>query len=183
MRYTHHRGLAAVTRWVRLKYAAMNLKKLANWSWNSLLFLANITYFCPRYAKAPVLAHRKLGFFDRLKGTELFAQSLFQLVKKLPKRPHFLYNRGNGGVFVEQWRKDARKEAIIIDIDSLVPADHLLRRIEKVMDYEWLYERLEPYYCHDNGRPGTDPVVLIRMVFFSIYSESLLYGRHIGRFR
>ncbi len=66
-----------------------------------------------------------------------------QLVKKLPKRPHFLYNRGNGGVFMEQWRKDARKEAIIIDIDSLVPADHLLRRIEKVMDYEWLYERLD----------------------------------------
>lgn len=27
MRYTHHRGLAAVTRWVRLKFAAMNLKK------------------------------------------------------------------------------------------------------------------------------------------------------------
>ena len=26
MRYTHHRGLAAVTRWVRLKFAAMNLK-------------------------------------------------------------------------------------------------------------------------------------------------------------
>ena len=25
-------GLAAVTRWVRLKYAAMNLKKLAQWS-------------------------------------------------------------------------------------------------------------------------------------------------------
>jgi hypothetical protein len=27
-----------------------------------------------------------------------------------------------------------------------------------------LYERLHPYYCHDNGRPGTDPVVLIKMV-------------------
>lgn len=40
MRYTHHRGLAAVTRWVRLKYAAMNLKKLAEWSWrNSVLNL------------------------------------------------------------------------------------------------------------------------------------------------
>ena len=35
MRYTHHRGLAAVTRWVRLKFAAMNLKKLANWSWKN----------------------------------------------------------------------------------------------------------------------------------------------------
>ena len=31
MRYTHHRGLARVTTWVRLKYAAMNLKKLAKW--------------------------------------------------------------------------------------------------------------------------------------------------------
>ena len=33
MRYTHHRGLAAVTRWVRLKFAAMNLKKLARRKW------------------------------------------------------------------------------------------------------------------------------------------------------
>ncbi len=32
--------------------------------------------------------------------------------------------------------------------------DHLLRKIEKVMDYDWLYERLNPYYCHTNGRPG-----------------------------
>ena len=38
MRYTHHRGLAAVTRWVRLKFAAMNLKKLAIWSWNDSSF-------------------------------------------------------------------------------------------------------------------------------------------------
>ena len=45
-----------------------------------------------------------------------------------------------------------------------MPKDHLLRKIEKVMDYEWLYERLNPYYCHNNGRPGTDPVVLIKMV-------------------
>lgn len=30
MRYTHHRGLAAVTRWVRLKYVAMNLKNWPN---------------------------------------------------------------------------------------------------------------------------------------------------------
>lgn len=29
MRYTLYRGLAQVSKWVRLKYAAMNLKKLA----------------------------------------------------------------------------------------------------------------------------------------------------------
>ena len=65
---------------------------------------------------------------------------------------------------MEQWRKDARREVAITDIEALVPEEHLLRQIEKVMDYEWLYERLEPYYCHENGRPGTDPVVLIKMV-------------------
>ena len=31
MRYTFYRGLAQVSNWVRLKFAAMNLKKLAIW--------------------------------------------------------------------------------------------------------------------------------------------------------
>ena len=65
---------------------------------------------------------------------------------------------------MENWKKDARREPVIVDIDALVPKDHLLRKIDKVMDYDWLYERLDPYYCHTNGRPGTDPVVLIKMV-------------------
>ena len=37
---------------------------------------------------------------------------------------------------MEQWRKDARSEAIIVDLEALVPQDHLLRKIEKEMDYE-----------------------------------------------
>lgn len=65
---------------------------------------------------------------------------------------------------METWRRDKRREPVITDVDTLVPKGHLLRKIDRVMDYEWLYERLEPYYCHDNGRPGTDPVVLIKMV-------------------
>ena len=44
---------------------------------------------------------------------------------------------------MEKWGKDARREAVIVDLDMLVPKDHLLRKIEKVMDYDWLYERLE----------------------------------------
>lgn len=35
MRYTWYRGLAQVTNWVKLKYAAMNLKKLAMWKWKN----------------------------------------------------------------------------------------------------------------------------------------------------
>lgn len=65
---------------------------------------------------------------------------------------------------MQGWKRDGRKEVVMVDVDALVPKDHLLRKIEKVMDYEWLYTLLSPYYCHDNGRPGTDPVVLIKMV-------------------
>ena len=61
---------------------------------------------------------------------------------------------------MEDWRKDARREPILVDLEALVSETHLLRKIERVMDYEWLYERLAPYYCHDNGRPGADPVVM-----------------------
>ena len=76
---------------------------------------------------------------------------------------------------MDEWKKDARRDVVFVDIDALVPQDHLLRKIEKVMDYDWLYERLDPYYCHDNGRPGTDPVVLIKMVLIQH-----LYGIRIS---
>lgn len=80
---------------------------------------------------------------------------------------------------MEQWKKDLRKEAVITDLEALVPKDHLLRKIEKVMDYEWLYERLDPYYCHNNGRPGTDPVVLIKMVLIQhLYGTPSLRQTH-----
>ena len=50
MRYTHHRGLTRVTNWVRLKFAAMNLKKLAVWRWkerfSSLVFLFLYDLYC-----------------------------------------------------------------------------------------------------------------------------------------
>ena len=45
---------------------------------------------------------------------------------------------------MEKWKKDARKEAMVVDIDMLVPKTHLLRKIEKVIDYDWLYEN-EPF--------------------------------------
>ena len=68
-------------------------------------------------------------------------QRPFQSVKKLCKRPCFCYNRRNGGVFMENWRKDARHEPIIVDLEALVPKEHLLRKIEKVMDQDAGHQR------------------------------------------
>ena len=80
---------------------------------------------------------------------------------------------------MEEWKKDARRDVVMTDIDALVPKDHLLRKIERVMDYDWLYERLDPYYNHEEGRPGTDPVVLIKMVLIQhLYGMTSLRQTH-----
>ena len=52
----------------------------------------------------------------------------------------------------------------IVAIDSLVPRDHLLRKIDQAVDFNRLYEMVGPLYCEDNGRPSIDPVVLFKMV-------------------
>ena len=56
MRYTNHRGLARVSTWVRLKYAAMNLKKIAVWKWNTLPLSALYAVFFPYCRQDLVLA-------------------------------------------------------------------------------------------------------------------------------
>ncbi len=52
----------------------------------------------------------------------------------------------------------------IVDTESLVPKDHLLRKIDAAVDFNKIYDMVEPLYCQDNGRPSVDPVVLFKMV-------------------
>ena len=54
MRYTQHRGLARVSNWVRLKFAAMNLKKMAKWSWDNFILQALFFIFSPNYERIPI---------------------------------------------------------------------------------------------------------------------------------
>ena len=54
MRYTQYRGLAQVTNWVKLKFAAMNLKKLATWKWRDLLSSFRFAVFSLIYVRDPV---------------------------------------------------------------------------------------------------------------------------------
>ncbi len=62
-------------------------------------------------------------------------------------------------------------------LDDRVPADHLLRRIDAVLDLSWLRAELAPYYSH-TGSPSVDPELLIRMLVigycYSIRSERRL---------
>jgi transposase len=60
------------------------------------------------------------------------------------------------------------------DLEKVVPADHLVRQIDAVLDLNWVHKELSPYYSH-TGRPSIDPVLMIRMLIvgyvFAIRSE------------
>ncbi len=61
--------------------------------------------------------------------------------------------------------KAERNQMEFFCIDSFVPQDHLLRKIEDAVDFSMLYEIVGELYCHNNGRPSVDPVVLFKIVF------------------
>jgi transposase len=56
----------------------------------------------------------------------------------------------------------------------VVPPDHLVRQIDRLLDLGRVHKESAPYYSH-TGRPSIDPVLMIRMLLvgyvFAIRSE------------
>lgn len=71
-----------------------------------------------------------------------------------------------------------QNEIEMVTIEELVPTDHILRKIDRHFDFSFVHERMDHLYCHNNGRPAIDPVVLFKMLFigymFGIRSERQL---------
>ncbi len=65
----------------------------------------------------------------------------------------------------------------VFNPEGRVLANHLLRRIDAVLDLTWLRSGLSPFYSH-TGRPSVDPELMIRMLLvgycYSIRSERRL---------
>ena len=49
-------------------------------------------------------------------------------------------------------------------LQQLLPEDHVLARVDWVLDLGWLGEGVADCYCADNGRPGIDPEVAVRLM-------------------
>lgn len=48
-------------------------------------------------------------------------------------------------------------------LESLIPEDHRLRKLNRVLDLGFVHEAVRERYCPDNGRPSIDPEVVIRL--------------------
>lgn len=66
----------------------------------------------------------------------------------------------------------------IVTLDQLVPADHLLRKIDRVIDFSFIHDLTAALYCADNGRPPLDPTLMFKALFigylFGVRSERQL---------
>ena len=77
-------------------------------------------------------------------------------------------------------RKPAPQQTALemVSLDGLVPKDHLLRKIEAVIDFSFIHDRVAGLYCPDNGRPPLDPTLMFKALFigylFGVRSERQL---------
>lgn len=56
-----------------------------------------------------------------------------------------------------------RKQLQVLSVDDMVPQDHMLRLIDKAIDWSFIYDLVEDKYSATTGRPSIDPVTLIKI--------------------
>lgn len=64
-----------------------------------------------------------------------------------------------------------REQLQIYCMDDLVPQDHLLRLIDKAINWNFIYDLVKEKYSPNQGRSSMDPVMLIKIPFIQY-----LYG-------
>lgn len=65
--------------------------------------------------------------------------------------------------------RDKQQSYEFVSIEDLVPADHMLRKIDKYIDFSFIDEKVRHLYSQDNGRPAIDPLVLFKMIFLGYF--------------
>lgn len=65
-------------------------------------------------------------------------------------------------------------------LSSLIPEDHILKRVDKVLDLSWLRQEVKDLYCSDNGRPGIDPEAAVRLMLAGFF-QGIVHDRKLMR--
>lgn len=60
-------------------------------------------------------------------------------------------------------RQSRQTAMIFVDMESLIPENHLLWKIDRTVCFDFIYDLLAPYYPAI-GRPSIDPVSMFKML-------------------
>ncbi len=61
--------------------------------------------------------------------------------------------------------KNIQSEILMTTMEELVPKDSLFRKVDKYIDFTFIYDEVKDLYSENNGRPSIDPVVLFKLIF------------------
>ncbi|MGO4348352.1 transposase, partial [Paenibacillus sp. MCAF9] len=65
--------------------------------------------------------------------------------------------------------REKQQSLELVSIEDLVPTDHMLRKIDKYIDFSFIDKKVSHLYSLDNGRPAIDPLVLFKMIFLGYF--------------
>ena len=81
--------------------------------------------------------------------------------------------------------RDQLELFLIGSLRQPVPDDHVLARVDRVLDLSWLREEVADCYCVDDGRPGIDPEVAVRLMLAGllcgiVHDRQLMREAHVN---
>ena len=66
------------------------------------------------------------------------------------------------------------------DIADFIPDDHILKRVDRVLDLSWLEQEVKECYCEDNGRTSVVPEAAVRLMLAGFFS-GIVHDRKLMR--
>lgn len=70
--------------------------------------------------------------------------------------------------------------SLLPPLESYIPEDHYLRKLNRVLDLSFVHEAVREKYCQDNGRPSIDPEVVMRLFLIQAL-EGITHVRELMR--
>lgn len=77
----------------------------------------------------------------------------------------------------ERWQEEL---FVAGPLSSLIPEDHILRRVDEILDLSWLREEVKELYCTGNGRPSIDPEAAVRLMLAGFF-QGIVHDRKLMR--
>lgn len=77
----------------------------------------------------------------------------------------------------QRWQEDL---FVAGPLSSLIPGDHILKQVDKVLDLSWLRDEVKDLYCTNNGRPGIDPEAAVRLMLAGFF-QGIVHDRKLMR--
>ena len=69
---------------------------------------------------------------------------------------------------------------VLINILDIIPEDHILRQVDRILDLSWLRKEVREFYSEDQGRPSIDPEAALRLMLAG-FLHGIVHDRKLMR--